>query len=221
MWRMMIRALFEKSGSLDSNQKHRSTSENNLSSLVSGLYSARSRGTRAKYLSLFHKSIFLSAYCSTQDVGDLFQFEGPVFLPLVSNLMLLKWERRKKGRGIFGSKFGRAWEKPAGTFAIPPTPRLMTSAGFALACIPAQLLLPWRIKQLFPSMPLDTFTYFSPADEGLFISWSLTGKSSVCASSHSTRYQTDLLSMTSPASPGHIWCFQACFCAFLPPWGLD
>lgn len=79
MWRMMIRPLFEKSGSLDSNQKHRSTSENNLSSLVSGLYSARSRGTRAKYLSLFHKSIFLSAYCSTQDVGDLFQFEGPCF----------------------------------------------------------------------------------------------------------------------------------------------
>lgn len=96
MWRMMIRALFEKSGSLDLNQKHRSTSENNLSSLVSGLYSARSCGTQEKYLSLFHKSIFLSEYCSTQDVGDLFQFERPVFLPLVSNLMLLKWERGKE-----------------------------------------------------------------------------------------------------------------------------
>lgn len=92
----MIRALFEKSGSLDSNQKHRSTSENNLSDLVSGLYSARSRGTQAKYPSLFHKSVFLSAYSSTQDVGDLFQFEGPVFLPSVSSLMLLKRERRKK-----------------------------------------------------------------------------------------------------------------------------
>lgn len=93
----MIRALFEKSGSLDSNQRHRSTSETNLSSLVSGLYSARSRGTRVKYLSLFHKSIFLPAYCSTQDVGDLFQFEGPVFLPLVFfHLMLLKREIRLK-----------------------------------------------------------------------------------------------------------------------------
>lgn len=79
----MIQALFEKSGSLDSNQKHRSTAENNLSSLVSGLYSARSHGTQVKYLSLFHKSIFLSVYCFIQDVGDLFQFEGPVFLPLV------------------------------------------------------------------------------------------------------------------------------------------
>lgn len=72
----MIRALFGKSGSLDSNQKHRSTAENNLSNLVSGLYSARSHGTRVKYISFFHKFIFLIWVLLR--VAGLLELEGPV-----------------------------------------------------------------------------------------------------------------------------------------------
>lgn len=60
----MIWGLFEKPGLLDSDQKHKSASENNLSNLVSEFCSARSRGTCAKCVFFIHKSIFLSVYCS-------------------------------------------------------------------------------------------------------------------------------------------------------------
>lgn len=95
IWRTMIWGLFKKTVSLDSDQKHWSAAENNVSSLVSGFYSARSRGTRDECVSFFHKSRFLSAYCSLwcgRSVSWVLRFL------LVEYLTPLKWERRPRTR---------------------------------------------------------------------------------------------------------------------------
>lgn len=57
-------------------------------------------------------------------------------------------------------------------------------------CLPAQLMLPWRTKRLFPSVSrLDAFTHFPPAVQSLFISRSFTEdllSSAYCLATHST-----------------------------------
>lgn len=168
IWRMMIWGLFEKSGSLESDQKHRSAAENNPSSLVSGFYYARSRGTRVKCVSFFHKSFSLSGYC--------FLWCGrPVSWVLCCFCWLNIWrhsnEKDNKGGGLFRTLWPSVRETRIHVCHFSNT-TIMTFTGFCLTWIPAQLL--WRIKQFFPSVSLDAFTYFSLAIQSLFISQSFT-----------------------------------------------
>lgn len=119
IWGTMIWGLFEKSGSLDWAQKHRSAAENNPSSLVSGFYSARSHGTRVKC------SYLRTVPC---DVAGLF----PGFRVSCVGWIFDAPEMRKTTKDEdCSAHFDWAWEKAAGTFAISSTPRLMTFTGFS------------------------------------------------------------------------------------------
>lgn len=122
-------------------------------------------------------------------------------------------EMRKTG-GKKARSLAEDERKPASTFAISPMPRLLTFAGFAPACIPAQFMLPWRIKQLFPSMPLDALTIFMLNNVYLLrgkISFHLTARVGACnrLPSGSPQHDASCVTPTDLIFPGHI---SACCC---------
>lgn len=100
----------------------------------------------------------------------------------------------------------------------------MTFAVLCPPCLPAQLKLPWRFKQLFPSVLAGRLRPFpSCCSKFIFFTIFHRGSSSFCRSSGDTQhetepaptYRTGLPSMASPVSLQQIWCFQAYFCVWV------
>lgn len=95
--------------------------------------------------------------------------------------------------------------KPASTFAITPMPRSLTFVGFALACIPAQLMLAWRIKQLLPTIFMLNNVYLLRGE----ISFHLRVGACTHLPSGSPQHDASCVTPTDLIFPGHI---SVCSC---------
>lgn len=215
-WRTMIWDLFKKSGSLDSNQKHRRAAENNPSSVVFGFCSARSRGTCDKCVS---SSLIPSRICVLLLVMWQACFPGPIFLLLTP----LKWERQQRTRTVQQTVAERE-RNPQGRLPFlqrhheRPSPASASRVRQLSSCCPGQSSCSFPACRWTPSPKCIYFLIFHRRS------------SSFCVSSHDAQhewepaptYPTGLLSVASPVSLQQIWCFQAFFSVlFLPPAGLD